>query len=118
MTTWISRLKINFRKQIEFLCGVNVKSKIRAEAARAETGAADSGMRRRREACWKFSVAGAENQGAGLCPLAAAPAGIRRCFFGHFQKAPKQTGTALLTGRKTCVSAYSVMGSQCTSQNG
>lgn len=53
-----------------------------------------------------------KERGSVLCAvrlLAAALSGIRRCFFGCFQKAPKQTGMVLLTGHKTCVSAYSLI---------
>lgn len=64
------------------------------------------------QASLKFSVVGAEN----LCCvlncirlLAAALAGISHCFFGCFQKDPKQTGMAVLAGRKTCVSAHSII---------
>lgn len=62
----------------------------------------------------KFSVVGAENQGGRvLCCLlvrllAAAAAGIRRRSFGCFQRAPKQTRSALLMGRKTRASAHSI----------
>lgn len=52
-----------------------------------------------------------EEQGPVLCAvrlLAAAFSGIHRCFFGCFQTTPKQTGTASLTGHKTCGSASSV----------
>lgn len=45
--------------------------------------------------------------------LAALLAGTHQCFFGHFQRVPKQTGMALLTGHKTCVLNYR---QHCTSQ--
>lgn len=53
-----------------------------------------------------------KERGSVLCAvrlLAAALAGIRHRFFGRFQEAPKQTRMALLTGRKTSVSARSII---------
>lgn len=53
-----------------------------------------------------------KERGSVLCAvrlLAAGLAGIHRCFFGRFQKAPKQIRMVPLACRETCVSAYSII---------
>lgn len=107
--------KIRLTRQIEFLWGVNIKFKIRRGSRWARRGRFGSRMH---SAAWSLLKSSVwleqkikEAEFCVVCSYACWQL-LRLAFsvalLGCFQRAPKQTRSALLMGRKTRASAHSI----------